>query len=230
MKEWQRQSGLWSRVKYMSFMKRFKECNIKCFPGQRIDELVQLVINESRNNGYEVERSSTLDYNDTLIVTYNQCAYPYRVILSVLFQESMLKITNIIPSSYCSLHSFNYDQYNSLLDEFVHKVLHSLSSRYHNPIDITSDTFFIWDVIPLSYTYLDRWLNAFPLSGHSCDENRWFDFLIALLENHETLGSDILSKYIEERYAWDKVKLNALEERYDEQLRLLEYYVNRRES
>jgi hypothetical protein len=78
------------------------------------------------------------------------------------------------------------------------------------------------DLIPKSYEKLHLWMSNFPLSHHTFDTERWFDFLIALVDNSEELSSDDLEKYLREQN-WNENDVQSQVLKYEEEINLLLY-------
>lgn len=203
-------------------MKRFKSCALLCSKSQEITELVELICLICKKKCYDVVKQQTLKKDDTLVVSVNKEKLPLSdLILFVNEEENKVDIINIIPSKKSGLFSLDYSTYNSILDVFKKDVFLEINGC---EIKENQEDYTIQEIIPKSYEKLNTWLEAFPLSGHPLDERRWFDFLIALRKNRETLSIDDFSKYIQENYNWSKKDIERFEFKYEEQINLLEYY------
>ena len=209
-------------------MKRFKDCSICCVSGQSVNELANLIIGKCLEKSYRVDESSSFQQNDTFSVFFNKQECPIsRLILLNSSEENSVKIINIVPDckSYVSLDK---DQYNQILDFFKADIFFSIKEEFGNEIKETSANYTIEEIIPHSFKLLNRWLNAYPLSGHTLDQKRWFDFLISLVKNDESLSLDDFSQYIKENYNWSEKDISRFEFKLEEELSLLRYYNERR--
>lgn len=210
-------------------MKRFKDCAIFCIQGQTADELANLIKEKCIEESYKVEELTAFRTNDTLTVFLNKKEFPIcRLIMSISIENGSVKIINIVPDRRSGFSSLCKELYNQILDSFKEAIFISIADRYGNEIHETSADYTIEDVIPESSRFLKIWLGAYPLSGHTHDQIRWFDFLISLVENNETLSVDDFSQYIEENYTWSDDDIERFELKYEEELALLEYYNGRR--
>ena len=206
-------------------MKRYKDCALKCLKNQSTSELLELVERICGQKSYRTEKNNTWANNDTLVVYVEKESLPLsRIIIVVRQNEQKLDIVNIVPSKKSGLSSLDYTQYNTILDTFRDDVFLEIKNKYSNEIEENNEDYTIQEIIPKSFDKFNLWLNMYPLSGHPLDEHRWFDFLIALRENDESLSVSDFSKYIEEKYGWSEDDLERFELKYEEQIDLLEYY------
>lgn len=210
-------------------MKRFKDCCIYCTQGQSVSDLSHIIKSYCLEHSYEVEEQSTFACNDTLIIMFDTETLPVcKLILSLSKDDALIKIINIVPIHKTGITSLSKELYNEILDTFRDVVLSPIETRYGNKIIESASEYSIEDVIPISSSVLKRWLSAYPLSGHSYDQKRWFDFLISLIDNNETLSLDDFSQYIKENYDWTDQDIETFELKFEEELALLEYYNGRR--
>ena len=206
-------------------MKRFKDCAIFCNPGQSVRDLQNEVKVACINMGYDVEEYTSFSTSDTISVIFDKNELPIsRLILIVTTEENCIQVINIVPDSRAGIFSLDKDLYNRILDAFKDEIFVLISSRDGNPIVESKADYTIDDIIPNSSEQLRRWLGGSPLSGHSSDQRRWFDFLIALIENDEYLSLDDFSNFIKETYHWREEEIEKFELKLEEELELLKYY------
>lgn len=206
-------------------MKRFKSCALLCSKNQKMTELVELICSICKNKCYDVVKQQTFKKDDTLVVSVNKEKLPLSdLILFVNEEENKVDIINIIPSKKSDIFSLDCSAYNNILDVFKKDVFLEINDINGCEVEENQEDYTIQEIIPKSYEKLNTWLEAFPLSGHPLDERRWFDFLIALRKNRETLSIDDFSKYIQENYNWSKKDIERFVFKYEEQINLLEYY------
>ena len=48
------------------------------------------------------------------------------------------------------------------------------------------------------------WINMFPESGHPCDRERFYEFLLSLFKDNEELTEDILTDAIRATKQWEE--------------------------
>lgn len=210
-------------------MKRFKDCVVRCKAGETSVQLLNAIKNECQRKHYKVEVNSLYGFHDTLVVYMENSSLPFcRIILSAISEYNEVRVSNIVPSSESGLMNLDYDLYNSILDYFTNDVIRQIIKQNGNDYSITSDTYYITEIIPQSYGKLLNWLNHYPLSGHLDDEQRWFSFMTTLRKNAEELDGETLGKFLEEYTAWSKTTIDSYAEKFNEQLRLLEYYESHR--
>lgn len=206
-------------------MKRFKDCSILCVQGQSESELAGLIEDRCIDMSYHVEKSTAFQMNDTMSVTFDKKGYPIcRLVLFLSTEESSIKIINIVPDRKSHLSFLDIDEYNRILDCFRKDILLPIKVEYGNEILETSASYTIEEIIPVSSKYLKNWLDAYPLSGNNYDQERWFDFLISLVKNDESLSLDDFAKYIREYYNWCDEDIENFELKLEEELALLKYY------
>ena len=210
-------------------MKRFKDCQLVCNPGQTPEELLSIIGTECKKNGICVDFYSSFSGNDTMGAHVDFKGLPAsKFVLGASREKNGVAILNIVPLPESGESMLNIQTYNALLDSFCGKVFKTISKMQGNEIEENTEDYSIEEIIPESFQYLNRWLNAYPLSHHPLDEHRWYDFLISLVNANEHVDSNVLSDYIKESYHWSDKELFDLELRYESQLDLLEYYVRRR--
>lgn len=208
-------------------MKRFKDCTISCIQDQSLSDLLLVIKDQCIASSYNVEVYTTFGTNDTISVIFDKEGFPIcRLILVASQEERSIKIVNIVPSQKSGLSSLGMDLYNQILDAFRDDVFIPIGESFGNVIEETNADYTIEEVIPKSYQSLKIWLNAYPLSGHQYDQERWFNFLISLINNDEYLSLDDFSKYIKENYSWHEEDIEKFELKLEEELALLKYYKN----
>lgn len=190
---------------------------------------MQAVIDVCEKEGVPVELSAAISDNDTF------CAYvdfddlpASKLVLNASDDKNGVAILNIVPLPKSGISMLEMPTYNLILAAFRDKVFRPIADTYGNSIEENTEDYSIETIIPLSFPKLKTWLSNYPLSHHTFDEHRWYDFLIALLENDEHVASGMLSEYVKENYHWADDDLFDLEMRFESQMDLLEYYVERR--
>ena len=200
-----------------------------CTENQSPDQLMNIIEKISIDKGYKVKRATSLVNNDTLIVNIKFTGFPIsRMVISENIDKKGVSIINIVPSTESGVYHIEQETYNSLLDVFKDDVFQSISDKYGNLIESNKEDYTIQELIPKSFEKLNIWLNNYPLSAHQFDTNRWYDFVISLHKNGETLYSEDLGKYIKEEYGWKDDDIDRIELRLESHLDLLEYYDNNR--
>lgn len=208
-------------------MKRFKDCSISCLSGQSLNDLACLITEKCIEKSYRLEQHTAFQNNDTITILFDKHGYPVcRLILVLSFEANSVKIINIVPDRKSNIFTLSIDQYNQVLDFFTEDVLLPIKEKFGNDIKETSANYKIEDIIPESSKYLKRWLDAYPLSGHTFDQERWFDFLISLIENDESLSLDDFAKFIKEYKKWGEDDIEKFELKLEEEFALLRYYNN----
>lgn len=210
-------------------MKRFKDCILLCNARQNPIDLLQIVKAECDKQGMKSDINTSFAEHDIMwvIVCFEQ--YPAsKLILHASEDKKGVAILNIVPLPQSRVSSFEIPMYNKVLDKFRDTVFKIIASDNGNKIKENTEDYSIEEIIPKSFPKLQTWLSFYPLSHHPNDEHRWYDFLIALLDNNERVSSSVLSEYIKEKHQWSDSDLFDLELRFESQMDLLEYFVDRR--
>lgn len=206
-------------------MKRYKDCALICTETQNPMVLLDIIEQVSINRGYQIERYTSWRPNDSLVVYTQERSLPCsRLILTLNDERSSVDIVNIVPTQESGTSQIGYAEYNRLLDIYRDDVFAEIVTQHGNKIEENTEDYTIEDVIPLSYQSLNKWLNAYPLSGHPLDTKRWYDFVIQLHLSEEHLAIGDFEKYIEEAYGWDEDDISRFSSKLESHLELLEYY------
>ena len=210
-------------------MKRFKDCVLLCKPGQELEELLNIVRKQCDNVGFRNEINTSFTENDIVLAYVDFREYPVsKIVLHASEDRNGIAIINIVPLSNSGVFELGISTYNAILNRFKEMVFVPIANDLGNLIEEDEEDYTVEDIIPKSYQKLNTWLSFYPLSRHPNDEHRWYDFLIALVENNEHIGSGVLSEYIREKCHWSDKDLYDLELRFESQIDLLEYYNRRR--
>lgn len=210
-------------------MKRFKDCILLCKPDQEPKKLLQIVRKQCENVGIQNEINTSFTENDIVLAYVNFREHPVsKIVLHASEDRHGVAILNIVPLAKSGVFELDIPTYNAILNRFKCMVFVPISNDLGNKIEENEEDYTIEEIIPKSFQKLNTWLSFYPLSHHPNDEHRWFDFLIALVENNEHIGSGILSEYISEKYHWSDKDLYNLELRFESQMDLLEYYNERK--
>lgn len=206
-------------------MKRYKDCALICNNEQSPIELLDNVLLYSKKKGYKTDRYKTFEENDSLSVYIKVKDLPYsRMIICAFNEGDKVEIVNIIPMPESGISHIDYIEYNKLLDIFRDNVFTVISERHGNKIEENTEDYTLEEIIPLSYPKLQTWLSMYPLSGHTLDTKRWYDFIIELHKNREQLPISDFEKHIQENYEWDEKTIEEFSFRLESQLELLDYY------
>lgn len=144
-----------------------------------------------------------------------------------------LNVNEIAIENVCNLHQttdeLSIQQYNTLLVGFTKNIIDpNIDANLHDHVVETLSHFEWKDVIPLSHSYLENWLAFFPLSSHPLDRRRWFDFLIALVKNNESLDITYLEEYARTSLQWDEDSIKRCLGVYSEEVELLSYALSKK--
>lgn len=205
-------------------MKRFKDCSLQCLPNQTAHNLLNVVRLVCDENGlgtqmYEGEYSYIIvKLIDSRNLVSNLVVCPNEAAKSV-------SIINIFPDHESSQKQLSVDEYNDILEKFKDVVFLTIQRRDGNDIMESDSEYTMANALPKSYKKLQKWLNNYPLSGHSFDLNRWYDFIISLFQNKEYVDPFAFREYLVKEYSWAENDAERYVSKCEEQLGLLKYYV-----
>lgn len=139
--------------------------------------------------------------------------------------HKIIYIANIVPKE---IGELSRDQYNVILMEFYNNFLKPLCEKHSIRVEITSDNQSIEDwVSEGTYKKLKRFsgaANKSTGSSHPCDQERWFAFIISVLQNNEKLDPGQLERWLVEEEGWHYDIASDLAIEYEQGLALLTYY------
>jgi hypothetical protein len=150
-------------------------------------------------------------------------------VLSLTRQDKdTLYVPNVVPHESGRL---TYDEYNRVVVEFHHEYAGPVALDMGFSALLTSDDQTLEDWIS---TDSAQKLRSFSLnankstgSGHPCDQRRWYDFVISVHRNNDSLCASTLERWLIEEEGWGEHQAGRLAVEYEEELGLLSYYEGR---
>lgn len=161
--------------------------------------------------------------------------------------DGYIKISNIVP---LVKNELTIDEYNSVLDLFYEEIIVPNIPMLKG-IKIVGPESDVFD--PLKYISqdslekLEHFCNAANKttgSSHPCDEERWFDFICQTVEDNQMFDYDTIFHFLMDedywgkkstdyigamgRYAWDEEHARELAAEYDNYVRILKFYKDRK--
>lgn len=134
-------------------------------------------------------------------------------------------VSNIVPLETGSL---TVAQYNAVLADFIARVAEPVAYKCDFAIETTQPNQVLEDwVSPDAAVKLRRFSAAANKStgaSHPLDEERWFDFLIAIHRAGDKLGPDRLVRWLHEAEGWDDDTAHKLAVDFENGLALLAHY------
>ena len=163
------------------------------------------------------------------------------------WREGYIKVGNIVP---LSKEQLSIKEYNSVLDLFYSEVIAPNQTKLEG-IRIVGPETDVFD--PLKYISaealkkLERFCNGANKttgSSHPSDEKRWFDFICQTVDDNKTFNYDTIFRFLMDEdywgkkdpsfigamghFAWDEVHAEELATEYDNYVRFLKYYKNKK--
>ena len=206
-------------------MKRYRDCIIHCNENEGANQLLNNIETCTIQAGYKLERYTSFTPNDTMSIRSKDSDKPLsRIVLCSHSEEPRVSVVNIVPLPESGLSQIDETTYNAILDSFRKDVLDVLQRTYGNVVDSNEEDYTLQDTIPLSFPKLQTWLNCYPLSAHPNDTHRFYDFVIALHNNNESISLDDFGEYLREDYKWTENDVYDAELKLESFLDLIEYY------
>lgn len=213
-------------------MKKYKDITIHC--GSDSAAIAELVRIEDACNtpefGYSEEVENMYEPDDKMahiLVTIKDL--PQAVLLAWV-NEGNVRVINIVPFK-SSTFRIEIEEYNTIIDTFYQKIVQpTIGNKYQ--ITLTSGDYSLQEIIPRSFESLRMWTQSpgaphAPFS-HQYDLERWFEFLSQMMDNGETMESGQLEQWLREELSWPEDIIDMTILKYEEEIDLLDYYVNRR--
>lgn len=201
-------------------MKRFQDCKLCCLEQQSSLDLLKVLKGACAAGGMEINQFDE-EFN-SLVVSFSITGNPKsNLVLYAKENSSCVAIVNIFPDGSSGVNKLDEDAYNAILNAFKDLVFVPVSQKYGNEIVENSPEYDIDEIIPISYQKLKVWLANYPLSGHTLDRNRWYDFVIAMYSNHESIDPFLFRDYLISVEDWRETDAENAANKLEEQLSLL---------
>ena len=145
--------------------------------------------------------------------------------LTLWGREDGYYVPNIVPLESGNL---TYAQYNAILSDFIARIVEPIAPALGFAIDASA-----------SHQTLDDWVSADTAirlrrfsgaankstgASHPMDQQRWFDFIIAVHRNKDQLGTDQLARWLNEAEHWHEDTAHDLAGNFETALALLARY------
>ncbi len=139
--------------------------------------------------------------------------------------QQEMYVSNIVPRKTTKL---NYDQYNEILREFCENFVKPVVEEMQLSVSLTQDDETLEDWISTDSaaklkTFSDC-ANKSTGSAHPLDKDRWYEFIISMVLNDDSLDSWSLKRWFVEEEDWHEEIANELAIEYEQQVGLLRYY------
>lgn len=163
------------------------------------------------------------------------------------WRQGYIKVGNIIP---LQKNQLSIEEYNAVLDLFYDEIIVPNQSKLEG-IKIVGPESDVFD--PLKYISkkalkkLELFCNTANKStgsSHPCDEERWFDFICQTVDDDQTFDYDTIYRFLMDenywgeketgfigamgRFSWDEEHASELATEYDNYVRLLTYYKDKK--
>lgn len=134
-------------------------------------------------------------------------------------------IANIVPKK---IGELGIEKYNKILMYFYENILLPVCQDRHINIEVTSDQQSMEDWVSIStYEKLKRFsavANKSTGTAHPSDQERWFDFVISVIENNDSLSTDQLRRWLIEEEGWPSDIVAEMVIEFEQEIALLKYY------
>ena len=137
-------------------------------------------------------------------------------------------VSNIVPRQAGRL---THDQYNRILDEFADECIVPLAKTLDLRLLRSSDSETLEDwVSEDSAKKFRRFLglaNKSTGTSHPMDKERWYDFIIAVVTNDDSLDASTLGRWLAEEDGWAEDMANEMAIEYEQEIGLLRHYLRK---
>ncbi|MER8747417.1 hypothetical protein NKH54_30825 [Mesorhizobium sp. M1004] len=134
-------------------------------------------------------------------------------------------VPNIVPLESGSL---TFTQYNTILKDFIARVAAPVVNKFGYEITTTegqqSPDTWLSSNTALMLRRFSSAANKSTGASHPSDEQRWFDFLVAVHRSRDKLGADMLARWLHEADGWDIDSAHKLAGDFEKSLALLDFY------
>jgi hypothetical protein len=200
------------KCKEIRIMKVHQELRIGPLTGENETELVSR-IETSLSNGWSRNQTREKEVNlmglSSKLFCFS-CTANERRAAATLFlarpaspSEGLIYVSNIVPNE---TQRLTYDQYNSILREFFDRFAKPSADAIGIRIDLSSSEQTLEDWLSPELAGLlksfSRAANKSTGSSHPMDQQRWFDFLIAIHRAHAHLDTGLLERWLVEEENW----------------------------
>lgn len=138
--------------------------------------------------------------------------------------DSTLYLTNIVPREKTEL---SYDEYNLIAEEFYNRFVIPVTEKIRIKAELTSDDVNMEDWISKSsmgkLKFFSDVANKSTGSMHPLDQERWFDFLITVHQEHKNLQGAQLKRWLLEVEHWPEDMAHELTVQYEFAMDLLDF-------
>lgn len=214
-------------------MKRYQDLRVKCASEQQAVTLWNNIISSCKElqSVYRVDpmEIGMMEFKKIQnIYTRTITGIDVRIVLTLLAnqQRTEIYVANIVPTAVQS-ERLTMDEYNVTLNVFKENVIDvNLKNEIDTHCAMSAASYELKDLIPMSFSVFEKWMNQSPLSYHPYDMERWYDFVIAVHKNGEELAGEDLEKALQEDYHWRVEDANLFSEKLEDELELLKRYQN----
>lgn len=209
-------------------MKRYRDYKIELPDYETAMALLSCVENKATSIGLQVSEQSKgkgTFGNFTAFIISIEGLPKVRLVLSVYKTEGIftLSIVNIVPTQDSCYSSLEKEVYNKILQYFVDCVLTPVNAGKYK-VYTNQESYTLKEQIPLSWNAFFLWVDAFPLSHHPHDQERWLNFVIALHNNKEHLSISDFEEWLQTEKGWSYDEIDYFSSRLEYGLELLEKY------
>lgn len=209
-------------------MKRYRDYKIELPDYETAMALLSCAENKATSIGLKVSEQSKgkgTFGNFTAFIISIEGLPKVRLVLSVYKTDGIfaLSIVNIVPTQDSGYSSLEKEVYNKILQYFVDRVLTPVNAGKYK-VYTNQESYTLKEQIPLSWNAFFLWVDAFPLSHHPHDQERWLNFVIALHKNKEDLSISDFEEWLQTEKGWSYDEIDYFSSKLEYGLELLEEY------
>lgn len=213
----------------MCGMKVFQDLNV--FPVAGVDDLRDKIISKANEDWiHDSEKESEISHgfpsSEDVIVFNRKAFHDIDGSMLILWQfNNRYSVTNIVP---CNVGELGIDKYNSIITDFVEKIISPLCDSGFLTFELTKSEKDIRDLLSEPTARLlesfSRLANKSTGASHPSDQERWIKFLLKSHELNETASATDLMQWLVEIERWPEEQASKLVINYEFSRDLLNAY------
>lgn len=147
-------------------------------------------------------------------------------LVAIVPREGGYYVSNIVPRQTGRL---THDQYNRILDEFADECIGPLEKTLDLQVIRSSDSETLENWVSKDtaekFRHFSGLANKSTGTSHPMDKERWYDFIIAVVTNQDSLDASTLDRWLFEEDGWDEDMANEMAIEYEQEVGLLKHYL-----
>jgi hypothetical protein len=213
-------------------MKVFKELEVAVPISRRVEFLS--LLEENLPDGWKRDREAESrvpeikNKEQIYFVCNSQGKRKAALVALVAKNSNVLYVSNIVP---CEPGKLEHDQYNYILDEFATICVEKIAKQMNVVMIRSSGQESLENWISSDSAQKLRLFSALANkstgTSHPLDKERWYEFVIALVKNNDSLDTSKLIRWLSEEENWAEDIANEMAIEFEQEVGLLEYFMSK---